>query len=93
MSGRRVPEFAPKYQLILSGYAQVQNIHIQNEYMTVIDNDNTVTVIKSDFTFPDRDVAEESKAAERQVSASLKKDDGPMNERDVPRLSVNKSVT
>lgn len=36
--------------------------------MTVIDNDNTVSIIKTNFAHPDnRDVAEESKAAERQV--------------------------
>ena len=25
---RKIPEFKPKYELMLSGYAQIQNIHI-----------------------------------------------------------------
>lgn len=84
-----MPEFAPKFQLFLSGYAQIQNIHIQNEYMTVIDNDNTVSIIKTNFSHPDRDVAEESKAAERQTSGA-KVMDGNMDElHDTPKLTVN----
>ena len=56
--------------------------------MTIIDNDNTVSMIKMDFKHPDRNVAEESKAADRQASGTTVMDEV----REAPKLSVHHSI-
>lgn len=49
---RRIPEFKPKYELYLTGYAQIQCLLIHNELIVALDNDNTVSMIKTSFSHP-----------------------------------------
>ena len=49
---RKIPEFKPKYELYLTGYAQIQSILLQNDFLVALDNDNTVSVIRTSFVYP-----------------------------------------
>ena len=51
-ASRKIPEFKPKYELFLTGYAQIQSILLHNELLVALDNDNTVSVIRTSFTYP-----------------------------------------
>ena len=50
--GFKIPEFKPKYELFLSGYAQIQNIIINKDYLIAMDNDNTVSIFKCTIEKP-----------------------------------------
>jgi hypothetical protein len=43
---RKIPEFKPKYELYLAGYAQLQNLILCNEYLIALDNDSNVSILK-----------------------------------------------
>jgi hypothetical protein len=49
---RKIPEFKPKFELYLSGYAQVQNLILQNDIIVALDNDSTVTIMRTNFSYP-----------------------------------------
>lgn len=49
---RKIPEFKPKYELYLTGYAQIQSLLLQNDLLVALDNDNTVSVIRTSFSYP-----------------------------------------
>ena len=49
---RKIPEFKPKYELFLSGYAQVQNIVINGDYLITLDNDSTTSIFKCEIDKP-----------------------------------------
>ena len=38
--GFKIPEFKPKYELFLSGYAQIQNIIINKDYLIAMVEDS-----------------------------------------------------
>jgi len=52
IQNRKIPEIKPKYELFLSGYAQIQNLILSNEYLVALDNDNTVSVLKCTIVKP-----------------------------------------
>lgn len=49
---RKIPEFKPKFELFLSGYAQVQNIVINGDYLITLDNDSTASIFKCEIDRP-----------------------------------------
>jgi hypothetical protein len=49
---RKIPEFKPKFELFLSGYAQVQNIVINGDYLITLDNDSTTSIFKCEIDKP-----------------------------------------
>jgi hypothetical protein len=49
---RKIPEFKPKYELYLTGYAQIQSLLLQNDLLVALDNDNTVSMIRTSFSYP-----------------------------------------
>lgn len=45
----KIPVIKPKYELFLSGYAQIQNICAFNDYLVCMDNDHVISVLKAKF--------------------------------------------
>jgi hypothetical protein len=54
---RKIPEFKPKFELYLSGYAQVQKLILQNYIIGALDKDITVTIMRTSFSYPMQELA------------------------------------